>query len=125
MKRIEIDNLIEAGYFSVDSGQAMVGDPCYLDGWKTNEGEEWDLEGAAGSYSYFGASATTIANSFGELGIGNAVVFNTGHGVGYYPVYVQMNEDGLVARVVIEFIGDKQKSQRDNVRSTRSNQSES
>jgi len=29
-----------AGYFTVDSGQAMVGDPCYLDDWETNNNEE-------------------------------------------------------------------------------------
>jgi hypothetical protein len=67
-----------AGTFSVDSGQAMVGDPCYLDGYKTNEGEVWDIEGKAGEYSYHGASATTLATNFGELGNGSAVVFSTG-----------------------------------------------
>jgi hypothetical protein len=103
---VKIDNLIEAGWFSVDSGQAMVGDPCYLDGWKTNEGEEWNLEGKIGDYSYHGASATTIDNSYGELGIGNAVVFNTGYGDGYYPVYVQMNDDGRISKVVIDFEGN-------------------
>jgi hypothetical protein len=104
--RTEIDNLIQAGWFSVDSGQAMVGDPCYLDQWKTNEGEEWDLEGKIGQYSYQGASATTIENSYGELGIGTAVVFNTGYGDGYYPVFVEMNEDGRVSKVVIDFEGE-------------------
>jgi hypothetical protein len=103
---VKIDNLIEAGWFSVDSGQAMVGDPCYLDGWKTNEGEEWNLEGKIGDYSYQGASATTIEDSYGELGIGNAVVFNTGYGDGYYPVYVQMNDDGRISKVVIDFEGN-------------------
>jgi hypothetical protein len=104
--RTEIDNLIQAGWFSVDSGQAMVGDPCYLDQWKTNEGEEWDLEGKIGQYSYQGASATTIENSYGELGIGTAVVFNTGYGDGYYPVFVEMNEDGRISKVVIDFEGE-------------------
>jgi hypothetical protein len=104
--KTEVDNLIQAGWFSVDSGQAMVGDPCYLDQWKTNEGDEWNLEGKIGEYSYQGASATTIENSYGELGIGTAVVFNTGYGDGYYPVYVQMNEDGRVSKVVIDFEGE-------------------
>jgi hypothetical protein len=104
--RTEIDNLIQAGWFSVDSGQAMVGDPCYLDQWKTNEGEAWDLEGKIGQYSYQGASATTIENSYGELGIGTAVVFNTGYGDGYYPVFVEMNEDGRISKVVIDFEGE-------------------
>jgi hypothetical protein len=104
--RTEIDNLIEAGWFSVDSGQAMVGDPCYLDQWKTDEDLEWNLEGKIGQYSYQGASATTVENSYGELGIGTAVVFNTGYGDGYYPVFIQMNEDGRVSKVVIDFEGE-------------------
>lgn len=104
--KLELDNLINAGYFGVDSGQAMVGDPCYLDQWKTNVDEEWNLEGKIGQYSYQGASATTIDKSYGELGIGSAVVFSTGYGDGYYPVFVQMNEDGRVSKVVIDFEGD-------------------
>jgi hypothetical protein len=103
---IELTNLIHAGSFAVDSGQAMVGDPCYLDQWKTDEGVEWNLEGKEGQYTYQGASATTISNDFGELGLGSAVVFNTGYGDGYYPVYVQMNDDGRVSKVVIDFEGE-------------------
>jgi hypothetical protein len=106
MNTTTLTDLVYAGSIAVDSGQAMVGDPCYLDGWKTNEGEEWNLEGKVGEYSYQGASATTIANNAGELGIGSAVVFNTGYGDGYYPVYVQYNEDGRIAKVVIDFEGE-------------------
>jgi hypothetical protein len=109
--KAKIDNLINAGWFSVDSGQAMVGDPCYLDGWKTNEDEEWNLAGKVGDYSYQGASATTLENSYGELGIGTAVVFNTGYGDGYYPVYVQMNDDGRISKVVIDFEGNLDEEQ--------------
>ena len=101
--KIEIDNLIEAGRFGVDSGQALIGDPCFLDKWKTNEGEEWELDGKIGQYSYQGASATTISNTYGELGVGSAVVFSTGYGDGYYPVYVQINDEGRVCKVVIDF----------------------
>jgi hypothetical protein len=103
MTKYVINNLEMIGSISVDSGQAMVGDPCYLDQWKTNEGEEWNLEGKIGEYSYHGASATTIANNSGELGQGSAVVFNTGYGDGYYPVYVETNEDGRIVKVVIDF----------------------
>ena len=94
-----------AGYFTVDSGQAMVGDPCYLDDWDTNKNEEWNLEGKAGDYSYHGASATTIANSYGELGHAKAVVFNTGYGDGMYPVYVELDIDNRVSTVIIDFLG--------------------
>ena len=102
----QIEGLILAGSIAVDSGQAMVGDPCYLDKWNTNENDEWNLEGKIGDYSYHGASATTLANSFGQLGFADSVVFNTGYGDGLYPVYVQMNEDGRVSKVVIDFEGD-------------------
>jgi len=102
----QLDNLKYVGSFGVDSGQAMVGDPCYLDQWSTDEGVEWNLEGKIGNYTYQGASATTLANDAGELGIGSAVVFSTGYGDGYYPVYVQYNEDGRISKVVIDFEGD-------------------
>jgi hypothetical protein len=105
MSSITLTDLVHAGSFGVDSGQAMVGDPCYLDNWDTNKNDEWDLEGKVGEYSYQGASATTLANNFGALGF-SAVVFSTGYGDGVYPVFVQMNEDGRVSKVVIDFEGD-------------------
>jgi len=111
MTKYVIDELTLVGSFAVDSGQAMVGDPCYLDQWKTNEGEPWDMEGKIGEYSYQGASATTINSNAGELGIGSAIVFNTGYGDGYYPVYIQTNEDGRVVKVVIDFMGDLDEEQ--------------
>ena len=94
-----------AGYFTVDSGQAMVGDPCYLDDWDTNKNEEWNIEGKAGDYSYHGASATTITNSYGELGNAKAVVFSTGYGTGMYAVYVELNDDNRISTVIIDFEG--------------------
>ena len=100
-----LTDLIYAGSFAVDSGQAMVGDPCYLDNWDTNKNEEWNIEGKVGQYSYQGASATTIESSYGELGLANAVVFNTGYGDGIYPVYIKLNDDNRVSMVVIDFEG--------------------
>jgi len=103
---MKLDNLILAGQIGIDSGQAMVGDPCYLDEWDTNKNDEWELTDKVGNYSYQGACATTLANSYGQLGAGSAVVFSTGYGDGLYPVYVQMNEDGRVSKVVIDFDGE-------------------
>jgi hypothetical protein len=111
MTKYTIDELTLVGSIAVDSGQAMVGDPCYLDGWNTNEGDEWNLEGKIGDYSYHGASATTLATNAGELGIGKAIVFNTGYGDGYYPVYIQLNDDGRVSKVVIDFEGELDEEQ--------------
>lgn len=100
-----LTDLIYAGSFGVDSGQAMVGDPCYLDEWDTNKNEEWNIEGKVGEYSYHGASATTIEGGYGELDFAKAVVFNTGYGDGVYPVYVQLNDDNRVSMVIIDFEG--------------------
>jgi hypothetical protein len=111
MAQTVLTDLIYAGSFGVDSGQAMVGDPCYLDDWDTNKNEEWNIEGKQGQYSYHGASATTIEGNYGELGLAKAVVFNTGYGDGVYPVYVELNEDGRVSKVIIDFEGDLDKEQ--------------
>lgn len=81
----------------------MVGDPCYLDDWDTNKNDEWNLEGKEGEYSYHGSSATTLTDSFGQLGNSTAVVFQTGYGDGLYPVYVKLNDDNRVSMVVIDF----------------------
>jgi len=94
------------GSIAIDSGQAMVGDPCYLDKWQTNEGEPFELDGKQGDYSYLGACATTISQTAGELGSGSSVVFNTGYGDGVYPVFADINEEGQVKRVLIEFIDE-------------------
>ena len=104
---LTLDKLTYAGSFAVDSGQAMVGDPCYLDGWKVwEDGTPFDHEQHAGEYGYLGACNKTLTDNFGQLGSSDAVVFSTGYGDGLYPVYVQINSDGRVAKVVIDFEGD-------------------
>lgn len=107
MNGIVIEGLELVGSFAVDSGQAMVGDPCYLDQWNTNKDDEWNLEGKVGEYSYQGASATTIDDVAGTLGGGLAVAFNTGYGDGVYPVYAKFDEDGRITKIVIDFIDER------------------
>lgn len=108
MQGLVIEGLELVGSFGVDSGQAMVGDPCYLDQWKTNDGDEWNLEGKIGEYSYHGASATSLDSQAGTLGGGLSVVFNTGYGDGVYPVYAKFDEEGRIAKIVIDFISDEE-----------------
>lgn len=106
---IKVDNLQLIGEFSVDSGQAMVGDPCYLEEWKPWNSEEDNFEdhvNKVGEYGYLGACNATLTNNFGQIGGMNAVVFNTGYGDGLYPVYAHINEDGRVGMVVIDFTGE-------------------
>jgi hypothetical protein len=106
---MDISKMTLIGSFAVDSGQAMVGDPCYLDQW-----EVWDdkvdsfdeYANKAGSYGYLGSAQATLTKGYGELGISNAVVFSTGYGDGIYPVYAEINDEGRVTRVVIDFVGE-------------------
>ena len=102
--KITKEDFFYAGSFGVDSGQAMVGDPCYLDDWDTNNGDEWQPEKHAGEYCYQGASNASL-NNYGVIGNVRAVAFSTGYGDGLYPVYVRINEDGRVGAVFIDFDG--------------------
>jgi hypothetical protein len=97
------DNVVLAGHIGVDSGQIMIGDPCYLDGWDNNIGEEWNTEGKEGQYSYQGVSATTLKDTYGQIGGGLAIAMSSGYGDGQYPVYVQLDGDGRVVLAVIDF----------------------
>jgi len=93
------------GHFGVDSGQAMIGDPSYLNNWI--DSKDFDPTDD-GEYSYNGACGRTLSSqSAGELhfkagaGAGEGVVFSTGYGDGYYPVYATYNEDGKIVKVEI------------------------
>lgn len=103
---MKLDNLTYIGSIAVDSGQAMVGDPCYLDTWEAKYDNFEDYKNSQGKYGYLGACEATLRHGYGELENGRSVAFTTGYGDGLYPVYAEMNEDGRVARVVIEFIGE-------------------
>jgi hypothetical protein len=103
MNKTLIENLTYIGSFTVDSGQAMVGDPCYLDNWDTNKNDKWEIEGKEGEYSYQGVSAMTLNNTYGMIDNGSAVAFSTGYGDGIYPVYALMNSDGRTSMIVIDF----------------------
>jgi hypothetical protein len=106
---ISVDNLTLIGEFSVDSGQAIVGDPCYLDDWKLWNPDVDNFEdhvNNVGQYGYLGACNATLGKGFGELGQGSAVAFSTGYGDGLYPVYANITEDGRVGMVVIDFTGE-------------------
>ena len=87
------------GYVGVDSGQMMVGDPCYLDKWGGNKFTSFGGGGVkttpTGTYDYDGAcTATCSEGSVGILGNGLAAVSPTGFGDGQYGVYVKWSDEG-------------------------------
>lgn len=100
------------GRVSVDSGQVMVGDPCYLHDWKANRFDVPHGEVTpqpTGEYSYDGACRETLYEDAGggELGNGLAVAVQSGYGDGTYPVYAEYYGDGRVKRITVEFMEDE------------------
>ena len=94
------------GSFGVDSGQVLIGDPCYLKDWDNNDGVEFNkYPEYAGKYSYLGSCNATLENETqaGELGGFLAVVATTGYGDGMYPVYATYNSDNRISKITIEF----------------------
>ena len=103
---VRLDELEYAGSFAVDSGQAMIGDPCYLGDWQTNDNDEWKPEAHKGEFSYQGACQATLTKDYGAIGGVRAVAVSTGYGDGLYPVYVKRNAEGRISFAVIDFEGD-------------------
>jgi hypothetical protein len=102
-------NLTLIGRFAVDSGQAIIGDPCYLDEWEpwNDQADSFDKHAEkAGEYGYLGACGVTLKEGYGELGMASAVAFSTGYGDGLYPVYAEINDDGRVAKIIVDFVGE-------------------
>lgn len=100
-------NSILIGHFAVDSGQAIIGDPCYLDEWEPWDDKKENFEEnvkKAGEYSYLGACGVTLKQGYGELGTASAVAFSTGYGDGLYPVYAEINDDGRIVKITVNFL---------------------
>lgn len=94
------------GFISVDAGIVMVGDPCYTlpdDGsHRDYVAREW------GAFCNATFSEPTNAEGYSEpLGDGIGLVVSSGYGDGRYPVYVERNAEGRVARLIVEFIDDE------------------
>lgn len=85
------------GHITVDSGQIMIVDPCYvLDGKTPKEDEEL----------YQKTSDLTIRDKYGEVTFsglaGNGVVSTTFDGDGVYPVYAKIDKNGLPEEIIIK-----------------------
>jgi len=114
---------VKIGEFGVDSGQVLIGDPCYLEsgnGWNT-EGVEYDQKLVEGyqksgeyAFNYSGACARTLSpEGAGSIGRNSAVVSTTGYGDGQYPVFATYNADGRVVKLEILFESDEDEDDED------------
>lgn len=90
------------GYVSVDSGQVVLVDPCYLGDWK--DGEYNDKE------SHYGKACdlTLSEEQAGQMVVsgvaGIAVASSSGYGDGVYPVYATYNDEKRIEKLEIKFI---------------------
>lgn len=86
----------EVGQVGVDSGQLILGDPCYFKQWEDNDFKHKEGRTPTNEFSYDGACSVTCysPNMAGELGRGTAVVTSTTYGDGSYKVYIRY-EDGV------------------------------
>ena len=93
---------IKRGKVGVDSGQIMVGDPCYIGADFAGEHD------AKPAMNYAGACAASLSpKQCGNFGGGSmAFCTSSGYGDGEYPVYVKYNSDGRVAAIMIRFCED-------------------
>lgn len=96
---------IHIGDIGVDSGQVMVGDPCYLRDFTNDEyGENPYTEDGDYTFSYSGCCEASSEGG-GELGRWQGVVSYTAYGDGVYPVYQLVDEVGTVTGLFIDFVG--------------------
>jgi hypothetical protein len=113
----------QIGVVGVDAGMVMVTDPCYLADFDSeaahdsvvgnlNEATAQPAREEGYPYNYGGAcGASCNSDQAGQLnfGAGHAgagVVASSGYGDGTYPVFAEYNDEGRVARLTVEFLGD-------------------
>ena len=91
---------LKAGTVPVDSGQVMLIDPCYIGSdFPTEYGDK-----PGTNPDYAGACKASLTKAqCGNFAKGLGFCTSTNIGDGVYPVYVQYDANGRIARVLIEF----------------------
>ncbi|MGH7172938.1 MAG: DUF4241 domain-containing protein [Gemmataceae bacterium] len=94
------------GEIGVDAGLCWIGDPCYIlhkEQPPKAIGKDWDefCDLLLDDDQY--PTAKQFHYDLGHPGLG--VVVSTGYGDGTYPVFAEFNEEGRIAKVLVEFIG--------------------
>ena len=94
------------GEIGVDAGLCWIGDPCYVlhkEHPPKGIGKSWDEFCAILRDDEQYPVCKQFCYDLGHAGLG--VVVTTGYGDGVYPVYAEFNDDGRIANVCVEFIG--------------------
>ena len=100
---------VKVGGVSVDSGQVIIVDPCYIMDGEYDEAPVHDpKDHKVASYGH-PCKVTLSDERCGEFpvkGYATAVASSSGYGDGHYPVYGDMDEDGRVVALHIYFDED-------------------
>ena len=99
------------GEIGVDAGLCWIGDPCYIlhtDQPPEAIGKNWDEFCDIMHEDRRNPTCKQFTYDLGHPGLG--VVVSTGYGDGLYPVYAEFDDEGRVARVWVEFIGQDDQS---------------
>ena len=84
------------GYMGVDAGMCWIGDPCYVlpDDAQPHTGSNWD------------EFCASVSGDFSHKEFTDGVCVRTGHGDGEYPVFADIDGDGIVHSVMVQFISE-------------------
>jgi hypothetical protein len=104
--KTNVNTIKQIGEIGVDAGLCWIGDPCYILHKKQPPkaiGRSWDgfCDILRDDDQY--PVCKQFCYDLGHAGLG--VVVSTGYGDGVYPVYAEFNDDGRIAKVWVEFIG--------------------
>lgn len=117
-ERLLEEGWVFSGHIGVDSGQAMICDPCYIAPDDEHDGESWKPQFSYGQCCGWDklaleldskrAQVRQVPFSLGHEGA--AVVCQSGYGDGYYPVYVKFEDKGpwgvRVVAMMVDFDTD-------------------
>ena len=95
------------GHVSVDSGQLILVDPCYLKDWKDGP---FDLNFKPDNHYAECCLKSLSVQGGGQVFDDLAVAFSTGWGDGSYPVY-GTKEDGRIVKVEVEMSGEEEEAE--------------
>ena len=98
-------NVKQIGEIGVDAGLCWIGDPCYILHTKQPPqaiGKDWSEFCAILHNDPHYPTAKQFNYDHGHAGLG--VTVSTGYGDGVYPVFAEINEDGRVAKVWVDFL---------------------